>query len=138
MAGGSAGDLKTLFAESVVLVPGSSPWLQIKLSQCGFGDVQMTLLGRFLDDLLPEPVDGEAICANIDLNDNAIGNAGLTAVLDALERKCVSCKIIKLFKNRISDEGGVRLAQAVRRQTSAVEEGRRCGPCFSHTFTFHL
>lgn len=122
MAGGSAGDLKTLFAESVVLVPGSSPWLQIKLSQCGFGDVQMTLLGRFLDDLLPEPVDGEAICANIDLNDNAIGNAGLTAVLDALERKCVSCKIIKLFKNRISDEGGVRLAQAVRRQTSAVEE----------------
>jgi|Transcript_111353 hypothetical protein len=121
----SASELKKLFVDRVTLVPGSSCWLQVKLSGRGLGDEHMTELGRFLDQLLPD-VDPnsseEAVWANVELAENVIGSAGLISVLDALDRHRVSCKCIKLYKNKIGDEGGVRLAQQVSRQQSAVEE----------------
>lgn len=121
----SASELKKLFVDRVTLVPGSSSWLQVKLSGRGLGDDHMTELGRFLDQLLPDPEPNsteEAVWANVELAENVIGSAGLISVLDALDRHRVSCKCIKLYKNKIGDEGGVRLAQQVSRQQSAVEE----------------
>lgn len=120
-------DSKKLFAERVTLQTGqgSSSWLQVRLSSKGLGDEQMAELGRFLDDLLPD-VDRnskeEAVWANIELAENVIGSTGLISVLDALDRKHVTCKCIKLYRNKIGDEGGVKLAETVRRQVSAVEE----------------
>lgn len=121
----TAADWKRLFAERVTLQTGASAMLQVKLSSRGLNDEQMVLLGRYLDELLPEPAaddDGESCWAQVELAENAIGDKGLIAVLDSLERKRVSCKCIKLYRNRICDDGGLRLARAVSRQVSAVEE----------------
>jgi len=121
----TAADWKRLFAERVTLQSGASSMLQVRLSSRGLTDEQMVLLGRFLDELLPEPAadsEGESCWAQVELAENAIGDKGLIAVLDSLERKRVSCKCIKLYRNRICDDGGLRLARAVSRQVSAMEE----------------
>lgn len=120
-------DSKKLFTERVTFKTGgaSESWLQVKLSSKGLGDEHMAELGRFLDKLLPD-VDPnsteEAVWANIELAENVIGSTGLISVLDALDRKHVTCKCFKLYRNKIGDEGGVKLAESVRRQQSAVEE----------------
>lgn len=114
--------MKKLFAERVNLSPS---YLQVRLSGRGLGDDQMVMLGRFLDTLFSDaggPPAGGEVSANIELAENVIGNAGLIAVLASLERNKVSCKCMKLYKNRIGDEGGIRLADVVRRQPSAFEE----------------
>lgn len=123
-AAAAPGDLKSLFAERVVLAPGSTTWLQVRLRGRGLGDGQMVALGRFLDALLEKhsPASGGEVCASVELAENAIGSAGLTAVLDALEKYRVSCKCLKLYKNKIGDDGGVRLARMVANQASAIEE----------------
>jgi len=123
----ASADLKKLFAERVTLAPGSTTWLQVRLSGRGFGDDQMVALGRFLTTLLggkseSAPSGGGEVCANVELAENAIGSTGLMAVLDALEKNHVSCKCLKLFKNKIGDEGGFRLARVVANQATAVEE----------------
>lgn len=121
----SAADLKKLFAERVTLVPGKDSWLQVRLASRGLGDDEMVVLGKFLNGLLPD-VDPssteEAVWANVDLAENVIGSNGLISVLDVLDKKRVTCKCIKLYRNKIGDEGGVRLAETVQRQQSAVEE----------------
>lgn len=106
------------------LQPGTS-LLEVKLSGRGLGDEQMTDLGRYLGQILPDPDPNmveEAVWANVELAENNIGNAGLISVLDALDRHRVACKVIKLYRNKICDEGGVRLAEMLRRQQSAVDE----------------
>eukprot|EP00928_Gymnodinium_smaydae_P080290 TRINITY_DN6400_c3_g1_i1.p1 TRINITY_DN6400_c3_g1~~TRINITY_DN6400_c3_g1_i1.p1 ORF type:complete len:823 (-),score=174.34 TRINITY_DN6400_c3_g1_i1:319-2787(-) len=123
-----AGELKKLFADRCSY---SSSWLQVKLSGKGLGDDQMVALGRFLTELLRGAAAGTAggkaeppreICANLELAENSIGSAGLVAVLDSLQRCNVSCKCLKLYKNKIGDDGGVRLARMIASQASVVEE----------------
>mmetsp|Transcript_72626 Transcript_72626/g.132749 ORF Transcript_72626/g.132749 Transcript_72626/m.132749 type:complete len:735 (-) Transcript_72626:255-2459(-) len=115
------GALKKLFSNHVTL-SADQQWLQVRLSGKGLGDYEMAELGRFLDGLLPEAESEEAVWANVELAENVIGNEGLIAVLDVFEKRRVSCKYIKLYKNKIADFAGVRLAEQVRRQESAVEE----------------
>lgn len=117
----TAATLKKLFEDKVSLRPGSGQrWLEVRLSGQGLGDEQAIQLGRYLDKLLEG--DGTEITANVELAENSIGNVGMTAVLDALENAKTHCKIIKLYKNRLGDEAGVRLARFLIAQTSAVEE----------------
>lgn len=115
------GALKKLFGSHVTL-SADQQWLQVRLSGKGLGDNEMYALGRFLDELLPDSESEEAVWANVELAENVIGNEGLIAVLDVFEKRRVSCKYIKLYKNKIADFAGVRLADQVRRQESAVEE----------------
>lgn len=115
------GALQKLFSNHVTL-SADQQWLQVRLSGKGLGDSDMYALGRYLDELLPQSDAEEAAWANVELAENVIGNDGLIAVLDVFERRRVSCKYIKLYKNKIADFAGVRLADQVRRQESAVEE----------------
>lgn len=123
----ASAELKKLFTERVTLSPsGGTSWLQVRLSSKGLGDDQMVSLGRFLDTMLGSSSgqsgsSGE-VCANVELAENQIGSTGLAAVLDALQRHSVNCKCLKVYKNKITDEGGARLAQMVSRQPSSVEE----------------
>lgn len=120
----SASELKKLFEQRVKLQPSTS-LLEVKLSSRALGDEQMSDLGRYLDSILPDAdpnATEEAVWANVELAENNIGNAGLISVLDALDRHRVACKSIKLYRNKICDEGGIRLAEFVRRQSSGVDE----------------
>lgn len=120
-----ATEMKKLFTERVSLAPGSPSWLQVRLSGRGLGDDQTVALAKFVDQLLGGATKAEPpaeVLANVELAENAIGSPGLVAVLDALEKHHVSCKCLKLYKNKIGDEGGVRLARMVANQTSVVEE----------------
>eukprot|EP00927_Polykrikos_kofoidii_P078958 TRINITY_DN7575_c0_g1_i1.p1 TRINITY_DN7575_c0_g1~~TRINITY_DN7575_c0_g1_i1.p1 ORF type:complete len:754 (-),score=128.23 TRINITY_DN7575_c0_g1_i1:90-2351(-) len=118
------GALNSLFTERVVLAPGTASWLQVRLRSHNLGDDHMIALGRFMEDLLEKHSmsSTNAVVANVELAENAIGSTGLTAVLDALEKYNVNCKCLKLYKNKIGDDGGTRLARMVTNQATAIEE----------------
>eukprot|EP00929_Paragymnodinium_shiwhaense_P055464 TRINITY_DN27788_c0_g1_i1.p1 TRINITY_DN27788_c0_g1~~TRINITY_DN27788_c0_g1_i1.p1 ORF type:complete len:804 (+),score=168.89 TRINITY_DN27788_c0_g1_i1:277-2688(+) len=120
----AAADTKKLFAERVSVTTGTPAWIQVRLSGRALGDEHMAALAKYLDALMQkEGVSGSSeVCANVELAENSIGSTGLASVLDALEKHKVNCKCLKLYKNRIGDDGGIRLAKMVANQTSCFEE----------------
>jgi len=108
-----------LFEQKVKVT--SEGWLFIRLTRQNLGDDDMAMLARFLDELLGSGTRGE-LWTSLELDQNMVEDAGLTMVLDALERGRVSCKHIKLYKNNLSDTGGRRLARMIAGQPEAVKE----------------
>eukprot|EP00929_Paragymnodinium_shiwhaense_P029260 TRINITY_DN16809_c0_g1_i1.p1 TRINITY_DN16809_c0_g1~~TRINITY_DN16809_c0_g1_i1.p1 ORF type:complete len:810 (+),score=182.43 TRINITY_DN16809_c0_g1_i1:130-2559(+) len=117
-------DLKTLFSETVALSPGNPCCLHLRLNNKGLADKEAVSLGKYIDGFLTSRMlaDDVEIFCNMDLADNDIGSSGLVAVLTALEKHCVICKCVKLYRNRLGDEGGLRLARTVCSQAGACEE----------------
>lgn len=115
-----------LFTDNVTLKSGNPGSLNVRLGARGLGDERAAALASFLDTLLAGAAskgNTEAlIFANVDLSENAISDKGLTAVLDALSRGSVTCRCLKLHKNRISEGGGARLAEMIKTQRETVEE----------------
>lgn len=106
--------------DSVKLTRGNT--LQIRLSSQGLTDEQMCEVSDFLDKLL-ESAASKNVCANsIELSENAIGNKGIIAFADVLERHDVHVKCMKLYKNRIGDEGAFRLSDFIKNQVEPMEE----------------
>eukprot|EP00746_Dinoflagellata_sp_MGD_P086643 gnl/MRDRNA2_/MRDRNA2_34315_c0_seq1.p1 gnl/MRDRNA2_/MRDRNA2_34315_c0~~gnl/MRDRNA2_/MRDRNA2_34315_c0_seq1.p1 ORF type:complete len:712 (-),score=132.37 gnl/MRDRNA2_/MRDRNA2_34315_c0_seq1:157-2292(-) len=99
----------------------SANMLHIRLGSRGVGDDQMSDLAKFLGNLL-KPAEGKNIYSTIDLSENAIGNKGLVAIVNVLERYEVQVKCLKLYKNRIGDEGATRLAELIKVQVEPMEE----------------
>mmetsp|Transcript_58190 Transcript_58190/g.138567 ORF Transcript_58190/g.138567 Transcript_58190/m.138567 type:complete len:651 (+) Transcript_58190:168-2120(+) len=110
-----AAQITKLFEENVSVAGG---WLYIKLSGKALVDDHMVQLAAYLETVLPD----SGVWANVDLSQNGLRNAGLSAVLDVLEKKSVSCKCFKLYKNELTDEGASRLAKYVKKQPDFVEE----------------
>jgi len=104
----------------------ASGWLHVKLGRCGLKDSQVVALSRHLEAILPAPRQsvGEAplVYAWLELDSNAMSDTGFEAVLDVCVRHRVYFKVLKLYKNRLTDRAGARLAALIRRQTSPIEE----------------
>jgi hypothetical protein len=100
-------------------------WLRVQLTHAFLEDRHVHLLARYLDDLLrnPEviPLDLPLWCS-LELDQNNVGDEGFIELLDVLEEHSVSCKHIKLYKNRLTDSGGIRLAEMIWRQQYPADE----------------
>lgn len=101
----------------------SANLLQVRLGAHGLSDDQICDLATYLEKMFKS---GDwkpgSVWANIDLSENSVGDKGLVALLSVLERNAIQVKCLKLYKNRIGDEGGLRLVQLISEQMEPMEE----------------
>jgi len=117
--------LEKLFCQRVRL-DISSGWLQVKLGSCKLGDAQTYMLALHLQDLLLRPKHSgggvSSVWSSLELENNFISDSGLSAVLDVCKRGHVHFKRMRLYRNRLTDSAGERLALLLQSQESVVEE----------------
>lgn len=95
-------------------------WLNMRLKSFALDSEAMKSLATYTGELLQR--ESRILWAVVDLSDNQISDASLVALLDVFEKHGVVLKNLKLFKNWIGDEAGMRLAQYIEYQQEPVEQ----------------
>eukprot|EP00445_Apocalathium_hangoei_P006580 CAMPEP_0203863778 /NCGR_PEP_ID=MMETSP0359-20131031/14369_1 /ASSEMBLY_ACC=CAM_ASM_000338 /TAXON_ID=268821 /ORGANISM="Scrippsiella Hangoei, Strain SHTV-5" /LENGTH=920 /DNA_ID=CAMNT_0050781393 /DNA_START=99 /DNA_END=2861 /DNA_ORIENTATION=- len=116
--------LEKLFSQRVSFDPASG-WLLVRLGHCRMQDKHAVALARHLETLLPEPrrPQGPPLAwSGLELENNSLSDVGLKAILDVCDKRRVYFQRICLYKNRLTDASGERLAALIWKQESPVDE----------------
>lgn len=103
----------------------SSPAVLMQLGTLKLGDKWIAECATHLDGLLkawPVAPKEAPRWTDLELNGNRMGDKGLSAVIDMLERHQVSIRRARLFRNNLTDIGIKRLADFICQQGLMLEE----------------